>query len=104
MSKTACSDEESNKKKLKVEDDESDELALEESEESAPSELNKLAYEYGIIERVNRDFKRFSGLIKQSPADFIVNEIDLDHNVVRLTSFDLPVVEKKAENISDLVR
>ncbi|KAL9266973.1 hypothetical protein AKJ16_DCAP26715 [Drosera capensis] len=32
----------------------------------------------------------FIGILKQSHADFIVNEVDLDGNVVRLTSLDLP--------------
>lgn len=27
------------------------------------------------------------------PSDFIVNEVDLEGNVVRLTKFDLPIVE-----------
>jgi len=34
-------------------------------------------------------------------GDFIVNEIDLDGNVVRLTNFDIPVVEVP-EVIADL--
>ncbi|KAL1211648.1 hypothetical protein V5N11_023649 [Cardamine amara subsp. amara] len=32
----------------------------------------------------------FRGILKQRYADFIVNEVDIDGNVVRLTSLDLP--------------
>ena len=94
MSKTACSDDNdiTTNKKLKIDSD--DELNLEEEEDNIDeiTLLNKTADTYGIVELVNKDFKRFTGLIKQSSADFIVNEIDSDANVIRLTNFDLPVL------------
>ncbi|RWW21912.1 hypothetical protein BHE74_00031398 [Ensete ventricosum] len=39
----------------------------------------------------------FRGILKQRYSDFIVNEVDSDGNIVRLTSFDLPP-EKVQEN------
>ena len=98
MSKTACSDDNdiTTNKKLKIDSD--DELNLEEEDNiDEITLLNKTADTYGIVERVNKDFKRFTGLIKQSSADFIVNEIDSDANVIRLTNFDLPVLEKNQD-------
>ncbi|THU73961.1 hypothetical protein C4D60_Mb04t28350 [Musa balbisiana] len=35
----------------------------------------------------------FRGILKQRYSDFIVNEVDSDGNIVRLTSFDLPLEE-----------
>lgn len=101
--KTACSDEtESNaNKKIKIDDSEHEaetiDLNEEENNENEIVLLNQIANRYGIVERVNKTFKRFFGLAKQSSADFIVNEIGLDGNVIRLTDFELPVLEKKPE-------
>ena len=103
MSKTACSDEtelNASNKKIKTDDYEQEAETTIGEEENNDNEivlLNQIAHTYGIVERVNKTFKRFSGLVKQSSADFIVNEIDLDGNVVRLTNFELPVLEKKIE-------
>ena len=102
--KTACSDETETKnanKKLKIEDSEHEaetlDLNEEENNENEIVLLNQIANSYGIVERVNKNFKRFFGLAKQTSADFIVNEIGLDGNVVRLTDFELPILEKKPE-------
>ncbi|GAB2238876.1 hypothetical protein Droror1_Dr00024789 [Drosera rotundifolia] len=45
----------------------------------------------------------FVGILKQRYADFIVNEVDLDGNVVRLTSLDLPpeMTEKEESKVPD---
>ncbi|XP_049412425.1 multisubstrate pseudouridine synthase 7 [Solanum stenotomum] len=45
----------------------------------------------------------FRGILKQRYSDFIVNEVDLDENVVHLTSLEAPkeCSENKAVNISD---
>ncbi|XP_068634278.1 multisubstrate pseudouridine synthase 7 [Aristolochia californica] len=47
----------------------------------------------------------FRGILKQRYSDFIVNEVDLDGNVVHLTSFDAPPekIEKMMTNNLDLV-
>lgn len=44
-----------------------------------------------IMEYVNKDNKGFSGIIKQRYTDFIVNEINLEGNIVRLTNSDPPI-------------
>lgn len=46
--------------------------------------------QYGIKQRIGQSLTRFSGVYKASASDFVVNEIDLDKNVVRLTTYDLP--------------
>lgn len=79
-------------KKIRTDSNEAEDLqdeVLNEEEEDLIISNESL---YGIKDRINKEFKRFNGLIKQSPADFIVNEIDLEKNVVRLTNFDLPVL------------
>ncbi|KAL9274479.1 hypothetical protein AKJ16_DCAP26321 [Drosera capensis] len=47
----------------------------------------------------------FVGILKQRYADFIVNEVDLDGNVVRLTSLDLPpekqMTQKEESKVPD---
>lgn len=45
----------------------------------------------------------FRGILKQRYSDFIVNEVDLDGNVVHLTSFDVPpeLMEKKEEKVPE---
>ncbi|XP_059652720.1 multisubstrate pseudouridine synthase 7 isoform X2 [Cornus florida] len=45
----------------------------------------------------------FRGVLKQRYSDFIVNEVDLDGNVVHLTSLDAPpeVLEEKKTDLSD---
>jgi hypothetical protein len=68
-----------------VNEDENDDEVLIKSDENEAF--------YGITKRINENFGRFTGFIKQSVSDFVVNEIDLDENVVRLTSFELPVNE-----------
>ncbi|KAL1451611.1 hypothetical protein WDU94_005971 [Cyamophila willieti] len=50
-----------------------------------------------IREYVNRESKGFSGTIKVRYADFQVNEIDKDGNVVRLSNFDPPVYPSDLE-------
>ncbi|KAL9225491.1 hypothetical protein vseg_001408 [Gypsophila vaccaria] len=48
----------------------------------------------------------FRGILKQRYSDFIVNEVDLDGNVVRLTSLSVPpelVEKKKEEKIVELL-
>ncbi|GER57069.1 pseudouridylate synthase [Striga asiatica] len=47
----------------------------------------------------------FSGVLKQRYSDFIVNEVDLDGNVVHLTSLEAPleIAEQKKEKIADVM-
>ncbi|KAL6515196.1 hypothetical protein OROHE_018828 [Orobanche hederae] len=49
------------------------------------------------------DLLGFSGILKQRYSDFIVNEVDLDGNVVHLTSLEasLEVADQKKEKITD---
>ncbi|XP_077247888.1 pseudouridine synthase family protein isoform X2 [Tasmannia lanceolata] len=46
----------------------------------------------------------FRGILKHRYADFIVNEVDCDGNVVHLTSFDVPPerIEEREEKVSDM--
>ncbi|KAI5696806.1 hypothetical protein M8J75_000392 [Diaphorina citri] len=44
-----------------------------------------------IVEYLTKDIEGFAGTIKHRYADFQVNEIDLEGNVVRLTSYEPPV-------------
>ncbi|XP_042392686.1 pseudouridylate synthase 7 homolog isoform X1 [Zingiber officinale] len=39
----------------------------------------------------------FRGILKQRYSDFIVNEVDVDGNIVHLTSFDLPLEDTEGE-------
>jgi hypothetical protein len=94
-----------NNKKLKTYSDsaenEAGDLELEdENETDLIIKSTEVESFYGIKERINKNVTRFDGLIKQNSADFIVNEIDLDGNVVRLTNFDLPVFEIK-QNVNE---
>ncbi|KZV54416.1 pseudouridylate synthase 7 [Dorcoceras hygrometricum] len=47
----------------------------------------------------------FRGILKHRYSDFIVNEVDLDGNIVRLTSLDAPpeITEEKREKTCDLL-
>ncbi|XP_073128130.1 multisubstrate pseudouridine synthase 7 [Henckelia pumila] len=47
----------------------------------------------------------FRGILKHRYSDFIVNEVDLDGNIVHLTSLDAPpeIAEEKREKICDLL-
>ncbi|PIN26595.1 tRNA pseudouridine(13) synthase [Handroanthus impetiginosus] len=47
----------------------------------------------------------FRGILKQRYSDFIVNEVDLDGNVVHLTSLEVPpeIAEEKKEKMADLL-
>ncbi|KAK6156992.1 hypothetical protein DH2020_011240 [Rehmannia glutinosa] len=47
----------------------------------------------------------FRGILKQRYSDFIVNEVDLDGNVVHLTSLEAPLetAEEKKEKITDIL-
>ncbi|KAK4410846.1 Pseudouridylate synthase 7 [Sesamum angolense] len=47
----------------------------------------------------------FRGILKQRYSDFIVNEVDLDGNVVHLTSLEAPseIAEEKKEKLVDLL-
>lgn len=44
----------------------------------------------GITEYINNNHIGFHGIIKQRFSDFQVNEIDIDGNIVKLTSLELP--------------
>jgi hypothetical protein len=101
------SDSEDARKKLKKELDDlnEDEQLIEEDDEANQNEtklsVEELSQLFGIRERINKNFKRFFGLIKQSPADFIVNEINLNGDVVRLDNFDLPILEADKNEIQN---
>ncbi|KAG0254418.1 multisubstrate pseudouridine synthase 7 [Actinomortierella ambigua] len=51
----------------------------------------------GITTYVDPTIPGFSAIIKQRYSDFIVNEVDLDNNVVHLTSYDLPTLSAEAQ-------
>jgi hypothetical protein len=84
-------------KKIKGEDDnqEIDENEVINDDDGDETVLKSDEFEafYGIKQRINQNFERFNGSIKTTIGDFIVNEIDLDENVIKLTNFNLPVTE-----------
>ena len=94
-----------NAKRIKLEDENdyenNSELENNEDEEDTFAKLDELEGLYGLKERANKQYARFRGLIKQSASDFIVNEIDLDENVVELTSFEVPSMEHDACKTKD---
>ncbi|KAK6175832.1 hypothetical protein SNE40_014215 [Patella caerulea] len=47
----------------------------------------------GIIEYISKH-NGFNAIIKQRYSDFIVNEINMEGDIVRLTSFDIPAIKK----------
>ncbi|XP_050414065.1 pseudouridylate synthase 7 homolog isoform X2 [Patella vulgata] len=51
----------------------------------------------GIIEYISKH-NGFNAIIKQRYSDFIVNEINMEGDIVRLTSFDIPLIEKTNTN------
>ena len=72
----------------------------EEEEELVRKEVVNIEFTYGLLRRLCESNQRFNGHLKRFPFDFVVNEIDLDGNVVRLSSFDEPIepnVEKETE-------
>ncbi|RNA28268.1 pseudouridylate synthase 7 -like protein [Brachionus plicatilis] len=81
---------ESNSKKLKINESEDEDFEQSDADEPplVPSESR-----FGIRERTNKQNQLFKAILKQSHCDFIVNEVDLEGNVVRLTNFDIPIVE-----------
>lgn len=109
--KLDVTENESDRKKLKIfEQDELDNCQYDTDEPKLVSNESN----YGIKERVNKNNDLFKAILKQrfilfyilvtilvlsenkffSPCDFIVNEVDLDGKVVRLTNFDIPLVEE----------
>ncbi|SAM01769.1 hypothetical protein [Absidia glauca] len=53
-----------------------------------------LESQVGISAFMNPDLTGFHCIVKNRAEDFLVNEVDLDGQVVRLTTFDVPVVHK----------
>ncbi|CAF0783295.1 unnamed protein product [Brachionus calyciflorus] len=81
-------------KKFKNDDQIEEDLIDNETEENLIISNESL---YGIKEKINKNYRNFQGILKQSPGDFIVNEIDLKGQVVKLTNFDIPESECKIE-------
>ncbi|KAL3851730.1 hypothetical protein ACJMK2_015451 [Sinanodonta woodiana] len=55
----------------------------------------------GITEYIS-SHQGFHGILKQRYSDFIVNEIDLEGNIVHLTSTDITVEMKKPSQVKDM--
>ncbi|KAI9574709.1 tRNA pseudouridine synthase D [Boletus coccyginus] len=53
-----------------------------------------LECDVGISEYISRDLPPIRGIIKQRFTDFLVNEVDLDHQVVHIKSLGLPESKK----------
>ncbi|KAF8138435.1 tRNA pseudouridine synthase D [Boletus edulis] len=53
-----------------------------------------LERDVGISEYITRDLPPIRGIIKQRFTDFLVNEVDLDHQVVHIKSLGLPESKK----------
>ncbi|KAI9022845.1 pseudouridine synthase [Phycomyces nitens] len=49
----------------------------------------------GILEFVNPNLKGFSSILKYRAEDFLVNEVNLDGKIIRLTSLDPPVIPER---------
>ncbi|KAF9226574.1 tRNA pseudouridine synthase D [Gyrodon lividus] len=59
-----------------------------------------LESDVGISEYISRDVAPISGIIKQRFTDFLVYEVDLDHQVVHIKSLDMPESSPKKEKAS----
>ena len=102
---------EPNSKKAKIEDEKDSreteetgeiETEIAEEEETVTDATKSIEHEesLGITERINKDNKRFRGLMKQITTDFIVNEIDLDNQVVYLNDLNEPRIPDQEDNPS----
>ncbi|KAI6047420.1 pseudouridine synthase [Pisolithus marmoratus] len=58
-----------------------------------------LESDVGITEYVSRDVPPICGIIKQRFTDFLVFEVDQDHQVVHLKTLDKPASSKKDQNL-----
>lgn len=77
----------------------------EEEDEPAVADAAEHEESLGIAERINKDNKRFRGVLKQITADFIVNEIDLDNQVVYLNDLSEPrAPDQEQTNQSESVK
>jgi tRNA pseudouridine13 synthase len=65
-------------------------------------EVSKREILFGIEARLGTAPVVASALLKRRYCDFLVNEIDLDGNVLHLTSFDVPQEQEKAQQEADL--
>ncbi|KAI8366468.1 pseudouridine synthase [Choanephora cucurbitarum] len=57
--------------------------------------------EVGIVAYVNQDIKGFHSILKFRAEDFLVNEVDMDKNIVRLTSLAPPDTKVDKPSIFD---
>ncbi|KAL4081653.1 pseudouridine synthase [Scleroderma yunnanense] len=65
------------------------------SSSSSSTARQLLESDVGITEYISRDVPPVCGIIKQRFTDFLVFEVDLDHQVVHLKSLDKPAPTKK---------
>ncbi|KAG9317426.1 tRNA pseudouridine synthase D [Chiua virens] len=73
------------------------------SPQTTPGGLRQLLEcDVGISEYINRDLPPICGIIKQRFTDFLVNEVDLDHQVLHIKSLGLPEPSKKDKTLSIL--
>ncbi|KAH7887645.1 tRNA pseudouridine synthase D [Phlebopus sp. FC_14] len=61
-----------------------------------------LESDVGISEYISRGILPINGIIKQRFTDFLVNEVDLDHQVVHIKSLDKPASSPKKEKTSEI--
>ncbi|KAI8991489.1 pseudouridine synthase [Mycotypha africana] len=57
--------------------------------------INVKESDVGIVAYVNPNLKGFHSILKYMPEDFLVNEVDMDNNIVYLTSVAPPDIKKK---------
>ena len=59
--------------------------------------------DFGITEYVDKKVEGFAGILKHRYSDFVVHEIDLEGNVIKLTDLELPAssASKQAENLTE---
>ncbi|KAL0096347.1 pseudouridine synthase [Phycomyces blakesleeanus] len=63
--------------------------------ESATPEVIITEQDVGILAFVNPNLKGFSSIMKYRAEDFLVNEVNLDGKIIRLTSLDPPVIPER---------
>ncbi|KAI9469723.1 MAG: pseudouridine synthase [Benjaminiella poitrasii] len=56
----------------------------------------------GIIAFVNPNLKGFHSILKYRAEDFLVNEVDMDKNIVHITSFELPNTKVDGDEKMDI--
>ncbi|KAG0174081.1 multisubstrate pseudouridine synthase 7 [Apophysomyces sp. BC1034] len=93
-----CPEHGKNKRKITHEDNDNGDAKRLRSDSPLPNSENKISEQRaGMTAFVNPTLVGFQCIIKYRQEDFLVNEVDLEGNVVRLTSQEKPVIDNQIE-------